>query len=106
MQRTQRGTLGFLFPRDEGSRDQGAKHSFRHQPDLDRHSALGALRVPWTGAVISELPATHGHLARLPPPLPLQSMAMPTAMHFLKRHSWHWLRVILSMTQQLSYLQE
>lgn len=35
-----------------------------------------------------------------------KSMAMPTAMHFLKRHSWHWFRVILSMTQQLSYLQE
>lgn len=35
-----------------------------------------------------------------------QSMAMPTEMHFLKRHSWHWLRVILSMMQQPSYLQE
>lgn len=33
-----------------------------------------------------------------------QSVAMPTAMHFLKRHSWHWLRVTLSMMHLPSYL--
>lgn len=38
--------------------------------------------------------------------LNLQSIAMPMEMHFLKRHSWHWLRVILSMMQQPSYLHE
>lgn len=60
------------------------------------------------------IPGCNRSLPRLPQPshpsiagaTPLQSMAMPTAMHFLNRQSWHWLRVILSMTQEASYLQE
>ena len=35
----------------------------------------------------------------------LRSVAMPTTMHFLKRHSWHTLRVTLSMTHLASNLQ-
>lgn len=33
-----------------------------------------------------------------------QSVAMPTVTHFRKRHSWHWLRVFLSMAQFWLYL--
>lgn len=36
----------------------------------------------------------------------LQSVAMPTKIHFLKRHSWHWFLVTLSITHFPSYLQE
>lgn len=36
----------------------------------------------------------------------LRSVAMPTAMHFLNRHSWHWFLVTLSITHFPSYLHE
>lgn len=89
-----------------GLRAAGTK--FHHQPDPDCHSAflgVGPEDPPAGNSQIRTLPPAATWL-NLAPPIPLQSMAMPTAMHFLKRHSWHWLRVILSMTQQLSYLQE